>query len=819
MLRNYFQVAFRNLLKQRVYSIINIVGLAVGIAGCLLIVLFVTDELSYDRFHEKADRIYKIALERKYPNHATFYATIPHSYAEVIPKDFPEVEAVVRMGGPFNDVPVSYKDPRGEEKRFEEDFVMAADSSFFNIFSINLVKGDKNTVFKNQNDLVLTEETAKRYFGTEEPVGKTLNFFGQDFNVTGICENVPDNSHFKFDFLTKWNDDIFGNGREANFISFSAHTYLLLKPGASAPGLEAKFPKMVDTYAAGQIERDLGKSWEDYKKEGNGYRYFLQPIASIHLDPANIEAKMKPGGNQNYVYFLICVAALIVVIACINFMNLATARSAERAKEVGVRKTMGSAKGQLMAQFLVESIMICLIAMVLAVFLAQLAMPYFNDLASKQLTLSLSLPIVTGLVGFAVFVGLLAGSYPAFALSSFNPVAVMKGTYARQGKGGSWLRNGLVVFQFWISIVLIVGTLVVSDQMRYMQNKSLGYDKDNMLIVERVFALDGAEKVKTYVEELKRLPGVKAAATSASLLGRQGDYFGSQFLPEGSTEVLTTKSMIIGDDLAETVGFELVQGRSFSKETNDSLTLMLNETAVKTLGLGANPIGQKLHQIQRGPNGAIQVPYEIVGVFRDFNFQSLRDQITPLTIQSNESFGGAAVYVYAKVSSSDLAEVTKQAEDKWKLMANGQPFKFRYLDETLQANYESEQRAGVLFSVFSGMAILIACVGLFGLAAYTASLRTKEIGVRKVMGASVTGVVVLLSKDFTKLILIAFVLAVPLGWYIMNTWLEGFAYRTNLSVFTFLIAGGLALVISWITVSYQSIKAAMRNPVKSLRSE
>ncbi|MFZ5973454.1 MAG: ABC transporter permease [Bacteroidota bacterium] len=816
MLKNYLKVAIRNLIKQRVYSIINILGLAVGISGCLLIVFFVVDELSYDRFHTNADRIYKVALERKYPQHSTYYAIIPHSYADAMGRDFPEVEAVVRMGGPFNDVLVRYKDDRGDEKQFEEDFIMSADSSFFNVFSIKLLKGEANTVFKNLTDIVVTEATAKRYFGNEEPLGKVLTFFNQEFKVTGVCENVPENSHIKFDFLSKWSDQFFGGGNESNFITFTAHVYLLLKPGTDAAQLEAKFPKMVDTYASAQIERDLGKSWEDYKREGNGYRYFLQALPSIHLDPTHLEAKMKPGGNQNYVYFLICVAVLIVMIACINFMNLATARSAERAKEVGVRKTMGSGKTQLMMQFLVESIVICLVATLIAIFIVEFSLPFFNNLANKQLVFNFSPPLLSGLLAFAIVVGLLAGSYPAFALSTFNPVAVMKGAFSGKSKG-AWLRNGLVVFQFWISIVLMVATLVVSDQMKFMQSKSLGFDKDQMLVVERVFALQN--KAQTFVEELKRVPGVQSAASSFALLGREGDYFGAQFLPEGSSEILTTKTMVINDEMAETVGFEMVAGRGFSRETNDSLSLLLNETAVKTLGLAGNPVGQRLTLVDRNPNGNGNVVLTITGVVRDFNFQSLRDQITPLAIRNNESFGGGAVYAYAKVSSSDLQAVVQEAEAKWNQISDGQPFKYRFLDESLKANYEAEQRAGTLFSIFSGLAILIACVGLFGLAAYTASLRTKEIGVRKVLGASVMGVVLLLSKDFTKLILIAFALAVPLGWYVMNSWLASFAYRTQIGVGTFLIAGGVALVISWTTVSYQSIKAAIKNPVNSLRSE
>jgi len=814
MIKNYFRVAIRNLVKHKVYSLINILGLAVGIAGCLLIVLFVSDELSYDKFHEKGDRIFKIALERKYPQHSTYYAVIPHSYAEVIPKDFPEIESVVRMGGPFNDQIVRYKDAHGDEKQFEEDFVMNADSSFFDVFSIKLLKGNAKTVFKNLNDIVVTEETAKRYFGAEDPIGKVLNIFNQDFHVTGVSENVPENSHFKYDILTKWNDNFFGNG--PNFITFTAHVYLLLKPGADSRALEAKFPAMVDRYASGQIESELGKSWEDYKKEGNGYRYFLQPLPSIHLDPTHIEAKIKTGGNQNYIYFLSCVAVLIVLIACINFMNLATARSAERAKEVGVRKTMGSAREHLIVQFLVESILVSLAATFMAALISQLSLPFFNNLSGKHLHLDFSLPIAGGLFAFALVVGFLAGSYPAFALSAFNPILVMKGSFSKQGKG-NWLRNGLVVFQFWISIILITGTLVVADQMKFMQNKSLGYDKENMLIVESVFALNN--KTQTFTEELKRISGVKSVGSSFALLGREGDYFGSQFIPEGSSEILTTKSMVINDDLAETVGLKILQGRGFSKETNDSLSLMVNESAVKTLGLTGNPVGQRLTQVQRNQNGNVNVVFTIIGVMKDFNFQSLRDEITPLTIQSNESFGGGAGYAYAKVETQNLTDVTEKAEEKWKSLSDGRPFKYHFLNETLQANYQAEARAGTLFTVFSGLAILIACVGLFGLAAYTASLRTKEIGVRKVLGASVPGVVLFLSKDFTRLILVAFVLAVPLGWFMMNRWLEGFAYHVDLSIGTFLLAGGLALVISWVTVSYQSIKAALRNPVKSLRSE
>jgi putative ABC transport system permease protein len=815
MIRNYLKIALRSLRKQKIYSFINILGLSIGIASCLLIMLFVQDEFSYDKFHTKSDLIYKVALERKYPNHSTNYAIIPHSYADVLPVDFPEIADVVKMGGPFNDIMVSYKNDKDEVKQFEEDFVMAADSNFFQMFSIKLLKGDPKQALIKLSDIVISEATAKRYFENEEPIGKILKIFNQDFTVSGVCENVPKNSHFKFDFLSKWDENFFGGGRGVNFTTFSAHVYLEVKPGTNAKALEGKFPKMVDTYAAAQIERDLGKSWEDYKKEGNGYRYFLQQLTSIHLDPANIEAKMRPGGNINYVYFLTAIAILILVIACINFMNLATARSAERAREVGVRKTMGSLKTQLVSQFLVESVLLSLLATLAAIGIIYIVLPYFNNLAGKQLDFTFNRNIVATLAGITILVGFLAGSYPAFVLSAFNPVVVMKGNFSANAKG-TWLRNGLVVFQFFISIVLIVGTLVVAEQMQYMQNKSLGYEKEKILVVERAFTL--RDKSETFIDEISGLPDVQQAAGGFSLLGRQQDFFGAQWQAQGSSEILTTKTTGINDEFAATVGFEFVEGHGYSKETNDSLSIILNETAVRTLGI-TDPIGKKLSQVQRKPEGNITVDYTIIGVIKDFNFQSLRDIITPLTIQSIESFGGNFGYVYIKLKGENVASVLNAVEQKWKQFVPEQPFKYTFLDDNLNAQYENEKRAGQLFGIFSALAIIIACVGLFGLAAYTASLRTKEIGIRKVLGASVIGVVILLSKDFTKLIGIAFILAVPLGWFVMNNWLQGFAYRIELGIGVFLLAGITALAISWATVSYQSIKAAIMNPVRSLRSE
>jgi putative ABC transport system permease protein len=579
---------------------------------------------------------------------------------------------------------------------------------------------------------------------------------------------------------------------------------------------------MVDTYAAAQIETNLRKSWEDYKKEGNGYRYFLQHLRAIHLDPTHLEAKMKPGGNINYVYFLISIAVLILVIACINFMNLATARSAERAREVGVRKTMGSLKTQLIKQFLVESVLVTFFATLVATVILYTALPYFNELTGKQLGFGPDARLVVGLLAVALVVGLLAGSYPAFVLSSFNPVTVMKGKYGVNNKGAG-LRNGLVIFQFMVSIVLITSTLVVSKQMAFMQDKSLGYNKDQILVVERVFALQDGQQpnaAQTFVDELKRLPEVESAAGAFSLLGggRAGDFFGEQWTTQGSSEIHTTKSMAVDDNFTSMIGFELTGGRTFSEETDDSLSVILNETAVRTFEL-TDPVGRKLTQNVNTPAGQVPVEYTIIGVVKDFNFQSLHDPITPLTIRSAESFNAAPAYVYARIAGKNISPSISAIENVWKSLAPGQPFRYVFLDENLNAQYENEKRAGQIFSVFSALAILIACVGLFGLAAYTGQQRTKEIGIRKVLGATMGSVVVLLSKDLTKLIMISFALGAPLAWYLMDQWLQAFAFRVELGAGVFLLAGTTALVIALITVSYQSIKAAIVNPVKSLRSE
>lgn len=815
MFKNNLKIALRSLLKQRVYSFINLLGLAVGVASCLLILLFVQNEFSYDKFFQDHERIYRMVLERKYPGHSTFYTVVPHSFEGIMKRDFPEVDESVTIFN-LDNLTFSYKNERDELIQFDESTVLASDTNFLRVFSFPLLKGNRATALNLTNEILLTESTAKRYFGEDEPMGKMLTFANQEYKVVGILADVPPNSHFMFNMIMS--SSSFPFFKNENFTTFSAYAYFKLKPGTDYLATEAKIPETVNTYAAAEIEKNLGKSWADYTREGNGYRYFFQPLTSIHLDTVNLERQMKPAGNKTTVYILISVAVLILIIACINFMNLSTARSAERAKEVGVRKVMGSFKQQLINQFLTESFVLSALGVGLAVGIIYFILPFFNMLTDKNLALALTPATILGLLALIVFVGLLAGSYPSMVLSSFNPVVVLKGKFTGSARG-KWIRNGLVIFQFWISIILMISTLVIQQQMKFMSEKSLGFDRDQVLVVERGLNLT-PQAGKTLLEELKRLPQVSGAAGSLAIPGRENDFFGARFQPEGSSEILTTKTMIVADNLAEVMGFELIEGRWFSEDTNDSLNIILNESAVKAMGI-QNPIGRKLMDVRADADGNnVVVPFVIIGVVRDFNFISLRDAVTPLTLQSNQIFNGANKYFVTRIKAGQIPSAIKSIEAKWKELNPEEIFKFSFLDEDLDTQYKGEQQSGRMFAVFAGLAIFVSCIGLFALSAYITSLRTKEIGVRKVLGSSVTDVVLLLSKDFTKMIFIAFILAVPVAWYAMETWwLQNFAYRINISVWMILVSGGAALLIAWVTVSYQSIKAAVQNPIGALRSE
>lgn len=808
MLKNYLKVAYRNLVKNKVYTAINIFGLTLGFVCCILIMLFVKDELSYDKFFPNHENIHRVALERTYPDYTSFYAIIPDSYSEVFAEELKGVEESTRLFDLGGEVVIEVGD-----QKFEERYGAAADSNFFNVFEFKVLQGATPAqALSKPNTVILTQSTAERFFKSENPIGKSLKTLGLDFEVTAVLEDLPDNSHLKFDFL--FASASFPDLELENFTGFSGFNYLKLTPGMDPKSVESQIRFLVDKYASGQIERELGVSYADYTAAGNGYRYFLQPIASIHLH-SNLQSEMRVNGNYLYVNIFIFIAIFILVLACINFINLATARSADRAREVGVRKAMGSDRGQIIAQFLLEALVLTFISLAVGIVLVNFALPFFNNLAEKSLVIDLdailfALPI---LVGFGVIVGLLAGYYPAFHISKLNTISILKGKLQVTG-GGNWLRNGLVIFQFAIAIMLIAGTLIVNRQVDFIQSASLGFEKENVLVVERFGAQTDRQVLK---EELEKLPGVISAGISSSLPGK--GTVGIQFTKSDGAGVVTAKSFSGDDHFFETMRIQPLEGRVFDRNFNDSLSLILNEEAVQIFFGDENPIGQKL-KTQTNINGQTQdVEFQVIGVVTNFNFESLHSLITPLVMYHVDNPRGRENFLTLRFEAGQQSAVVAGLESKWETLSDGSPLSYFFLDNDLAQLYKSEQVSSEILGVFSILAILIACIGLFGLAAYTAFLRTKEIGVRKVLGASTGSIVVLLTLNFVKLIGIAFLFAIPVAWFVMGSWLESFAFRAPLDLWVFLLAGGITLFIALVTVSYQAFSAAIVNPVKSLKSE
>ncbi|MEO1096546.1 MAG: ABC transporter permease, partial [Bacteroidota bacterium] len=648
MLSSYLKIGLRSLLKNKVYTFINALGLAIGMASCLLIVIHVEDELSYDNFHERGDKIFKVNLERIYPDHVTNYAIIPHSFAAVMVQDFPEVKGATRIfGGGNNPVMVRYIDDSNEEKAFEQTSFIAADSNFFDFFSFKILKGAGDKILSGNQDMVITERMAVKYFGNADPINKTLKTDFGDFTVRAVCENVPDNSHLQFDFVAALNSIQFIHNE--NFVSFSTQTYIELNSQADSDNLFAKFPKMVETYAAPQIEQSLNTSYAEYIAAGNGYNYNLIPLRDIHLYPIKYQGSFKSGGDINDVYIFISIAVLILIIACINFTNLATARSTERAKEVGIRKTLGSPRQRLMGQFLTESTILSVLAGIIAVGVVYLTLPYFNSITDKSLELQLNSFALPLMVVFALLVGVLAGVYPAFFLSAFTPVEVLKGNMQTKKSSGS-LRNALVVFQFAISIVLIASTLIVQDQITFIQSKDMGYQKDQMMVIERAGVLN--EQLETFMQEARNIPDVQAVGASGMIPVSQ--YFGQQFLPPGGGEVVTVNSINVDDNYLDAMNMQLVAGRSFSEDFNDSLSVVINQKTAELLDVD-NPIGLKLSQAVQGDPTSFR-EYEVVGVVKDFHYMSLREEISPFVLLSTEGVNQFANFISMRVDG-DLSGV------------------------------------------------------------------------------------------------------------------------------------------------------------------
>jgi putative ABC transport system permease protein len=808
MFRNYLKIAIRNLGKHKTASFINISGLAIGITICLLIGLFIQHELSYDRHHKDAGRIYRVVKDfgnndgSRLPD-----ATSPPAIAPAMQKAIPEIEHVARlMPGWGNKFYV-----RAGERRFIEENIYRADSSIFDVFTFHFVQGNAKTALEQLDAIVLTESSAKKYFGNENPMGKLVEIDNrQPAKVTGVIKDLPASSHFHFDFLTPLRFRR-NNGSIANFDSdwgrSTFYTYIKLKPGSSITSVDNKI-------------RELYKR---NQPESKNY-FYSQALTDIHLN-SNLKWELSPNSDRIYIYIFGTIALFVLIIACINYINLTTARSSLRAKEIGIRKVSGAIRMSLVRQFLTESMVTALLGAVLAIILAVLLLPAVNNITGKNLSLIPSddyLPLLL-VMTFTLLIGFIAGFYPALYLSSFEPAKVLKGERLSRVRGFS-LRKVLVVTQFSISIALIIGSITVMQQIRFMQESKLGLDKDHVIMINDVIYLDRSQR-ELLKNELQQVPGVKKLAFASGIVGEQYGINGMRL--KGSTNDQAINFMAIDQDYLDVLNMQLKEGRNFSARfPADTLSngtagtterhaggVILNETAVKQLGIPSPVIGNQL--VYRELNDTTWY-VEVIGVVKDFHFASMRNEIKPFGFFADNN---RQAYFTVKLDGRNMSSGIEKIQAAWNKRVTTRPFQYFFLDETYAKLYAAEQNFKIIFFYITAIAIFISCLGLFGLSSFITQQRTKEIGIRKVLGASVSGIVGMLSKDFLKLVIIAAVLAFPVAWYAMNKWLQDFVYRIEMSWWVFAVAAMAALLIALGTISFQAIRSALANPVKSLRTE
>ncbi|MBX2943421.1 MAG: ABC transporter permease [Cyclobacteriaceae bacterium] len=813
MLRNFFKSSIRNILRERYFSLINIVGLALGISVCLLIWSYVKFEMSYDNFHKDLDRLYRVNQTLIWaPNGGMMGSTGPQ-LALVLREDFPEVEQSMRVNTAGSYL-VRYQQPNGQIEAFNEDNVLAADSNFFNFFSIPLKEGNSITALQGVDKVVISDKIAKKFFGDEPALGKILQF-GEDkraVEITGVTTHQPDNMHFHFDYLISMYTNPNIKRFEWSWVWTQTATYVKLKPGADVAALESKMKSMVTQYVIPSFGR-LGINYEEFMKGKGDWTFALQPVRSIHLYSDKVDNRIGPTGDIKYVQIFSLVAFFVLVLAIINFVNLSTARGASRAKEVGVKKVLGAFRQSLIFQFQLESILMTSLATLVGLGLLEL----FRIVISNVLSIEMPFSIWDGgnnlwlLIALPIVVGFVAGIYPAFYLTAFKPANVLKGKIASGFKSG--LRNGLVTLQFVVSIVFIIATIIVQKQLDYFQSKNLGFNKENILVLNNAERL--GESVKAFREEVGSLPGVVDASIAMTVPGRGS--FEDVFKKEGGDIELSISQTKIDEHYFETMGLSLVAGRAFDlNRSGDKNKVIPNETAVRLFGWTPDEaIGKRIIYSELGDDVG-----EIIGVVKDFHFASLHREIAPSIFYHIDSdIWEIGKVIAIKIQSNYASDIIAALKEKWEARINDAPFEYSFLDQMWASQYEREQRLGGLFSVFAGLSLLIAMIGLVGLVTYSAEQRKKEIGVRKVMGASVNQVVFLLNKNFTMLVLIAFVIAVPLGWYAMNDWLSQFPYPVDITISEFVWAGLSMLAITWVTVAYQSIKAGLRNPIEVLKEE
>ena len=797
MLKNYLKIALRNIQRNKIFSFINIFGLAVGMACSLLIFLFVKDELSYDRFNKDSANIYRVVKDFVNDDGTIIPdATTPPALAVAMQRVIPEVTAATRLfANPDWGQNFLFK---YDNKKFNEQKIFFVDSNFFSVFTLPFIKGN---AFKDASSVVITESAAKKYFGNENPIGKTIQgdqFLG-NMTVTGVIKNIPSNSHFHFDFAIPLSK-LGGSDKDSDWGWYEFYTYVKLRPHTNIASLTKKIQTIY------QRNDSSGKAI-----------YYTQPLTSIHLT-SNLKEEIEPNGSKLYVYIFSIIAIFIVLIAAINYINLATAKSSVRAKEIGVRKITGASRSSLIKQFLTESVFTSLIASLLAIVIAQLLLPAVNTMSQKQLAFVNNPVILVYVLGMALSVGIIAGIFPAIYLSSFKPVLVLKGSKANY-EGKLSLRKLLVVVQFTISIMLIIGVLVIAGQVNYMQSATLGLNKDQVVIVQNGGTLPDADK-DAFRNASLEINGVKKVAMSDGVLG--GQTWNMMFRGEGSQNIQVVNSLSISGDYLDALGIQLKEGRSFSakfptdvlntradNQSNKMIgSVILNETAVKELGLQEPVVGKNIFWGQNY--------LRIVGLVKDFHFTTFHDRIKPFAFLDNPRRMGNYTI---KLSTENIKHTLTQLQAVWNKFSPERPFEYIFLDDTYGKLFRTEIHFQQAFTGLVILLILIACLGLFGLVTFAAQQRTKEIGIRKVLGASVNEIVRLLSTDFLKLVLMAFIIATPIAWFFMNKWLQNYAYRIKIGWWIFIVAGVLAMLIALVTISFQAIKAAVANPVKSLRTE
>ncbi|MFZ1785858.1 MAG: ABC transporter permease [Ferruginibacter sp.] len=818
MLTNYFKIAWKNLKKNKFFSFINIFGLSVGLASCMLITLYIINEMSYDKYQQNGDDIYLIGTTFIQQGKENRTASTPAPLARAMMQDYPQVQQTARLIGLFAEdkTLIQYSEKGSEQHSFYESKGYLADSTFFRMFTYDFIEGNAATALNNPNTVVLSAEMAKKVFGNQPALNKLIHISSStngdtDFLVTGVFKPNDQPSHIDGRFFVSMKGGDMERYMAENGTSFATNnmffTYLQLKPGSDPEKLAAQFPAFVNKYAG-----------KDLKAMGFDKKQFLIVLKDIHLR-SEMNSTVTPSGSLTYLYILASIALFILLIACINFMNLSTARSSKRSAEVGIRKVLGAERGSLIRQFLGESILMSLIAFVFAIFITEFSLPVFNSISGRNLSLTLYQNglTITAFLLLSVVAGLLAGSYPAFYLSSFKPVKVLKGKLTNSLAVVS-LRKGLVVFQFIISVVLIIASVVISNQMNFLRSADLGFEKDQQIVVP--LRSGTAKKLyNSFKNDLVKQQQIESVGAS---LYNPGIFNASDnlFYKEGETmnDAKRARMNWVDAGYLKTLNIKPVAGRLFSEEfpTDTSDCIILNETAIKEIGLGTaqHAINKKVYFDFRGQHYG----FEIVGVVKDFHFEDLHLPITPYGYRLNNS-NVEYNYMLVHAGPGDIGPVLKSMEASWHKLNPNEPFEYSFLDEDFQKNYVAESRLSSIVAYFTLIAILISCLGLFGLATFSAEQRIKEIGVRKVLGASVSGIVSLLSKDFLKLVAIAIVIATPVAWYVMNKWLQDFAYRTSLSWWVFVLAGIIAVLIAFVTISFQAIRAANANPVTSLRSE